>query len=88
MALGRCVDRFCFMVKIIVRWAAIGILIAVLCFVFFKNGENVGKNKAKVQIVEKKIEVIKYAEKKKAQIYSRPNAGRADLLELMRQNKL
>ena len=51
-----------------------------LCFAFYETGLKVGESRAKVQVVEKQIEVIKYVEKKKALIQSRPNAGRDDLL--------
>ena len=43
---------------------------------------------SKVQIVEKQVEVIKYVERKKAEIQAKPNAGRSDLLELMRADRL
>ena len=47
-----------------------------------------GKSQAKTEIITKKVEVIKYVEKKKAAIYSRPNLERRALLELMREGKL
>ena len=47
-----------------------------------------GKSHAKTEIITKKVEVIKYVEKKKATIYSKPNLERGALLELMREGKL
>ena len=47
-----------------------------------------GKSQAKTEIITKRVEVIKYVEKKKATIYSKPNLGRTNLLELMREGKL
>jgi hypothetical protein len=44
--------------------------------------------RAQTKIVTKEIEVIKYVEHKKAQIYSRPNASRDTLLSLMRKDEL
>lgn len=47
-----------------------------------------GKSQAKTEIITKKVEVIKYVEKKKAAIYSKPNLERTALLGLMREGKL
>ena len=47
-----------------------------------------GKSRAEVKFVEKEVEVVRYVEKKRAEIYARPNAGRDALLELMRGGKL
>lgn len=76
------------MVNRLIRWAATFVMVAAFCFAFYEVGQKVGESRAKVQIVEKQIEVIKYVEKKKAVIQSRPNAGRDDLLKLMRNGKL
>lgn len=64
------------------------IVVIVLCFSFYKVGQTVGESKAKVKIVEKEIEVIKYVEKKKADIYSKPNATRDELIGLLSEGKL
>ena len=68
----------------IIRIAASILLIGCLCFACYE----IGKTKAKVQIVEKEKEVIRYVEKKKAEIASRPNAGRSELIELFNANVL
>ena len=47
-----------------------------------------GKSQAKVEIVEKQVEVIKYVAREKAKIQARPHAGRRELLELMRAGRL
>lgn len=47
-----------------------------------------GKSQAKTQIVEKQVEVIKYAARKRAEIQARPNANRDELLMLMRSGNL
>ena len=47
-----------------------------------------GKSQAKTEIITKKVEVIKYVEKKRATIYSKPNLERTTLLGLMREGKL
>ncbi len=55
-----------------------------LCYLSFE----LGQKKAHVKVITQQIEVIKYVEKKKATIYSQPNATKAELLTLMRQNIL
>ena len=47
-----------------------------------------GKSRARVQIVEKQVEVIKYVAKKRAKIQAQPNAQRDELLKLMRSGEL
>lgn len=72
----------------IVRTVAAFAMVAMLCFAFYEVGQRVGRSEAKIKIVEKQVEVIKYVERKKAEIQAKPNAGRSDLLELMRAGKL
>ena len=76
------------MVNKLIRWAVTFVMVAALCFAFYEVGQEVGRSKAKIQIVEKQVEVIRYVEKKKAEIHARPNAGRSDLLKLMRAGRL
>ncbi|MCQ2735230.1 MAG: hypothetical protein MJ212_04720 [Alphaproteobacteria bacterium] len=47
-----------------------------------------GKSCAETQIVEKQVEVIKYVAQKRAKIQTKPNAGRDELLNLMRTGNL
>ena len=60
-----------------------GLLLAgsVLCFLSYQWG----KSQAKIQIVEKQVEVIRYEEKKREAIYAAPHADRDALLHLMRK---
>lgn len=51
-------------------------------------GYHIGAADRQVEYVTKEVEVIKYVEKKKADIYSRRSATRPELLELMYNNKL
>ena len=76
------------MINKLIRWAVTMIMVAALCFAFYEVGQKVGRSEAKIQIVEKQVEVIRYVEKKKAEIHARPNAGRDDLLKLMRAGRL
>ena len=88
MAVGSGAYRVCDMVNSFVRWVVTLVTAAALCFAFYETGVKVGESRAKIQIVEKEREVIRYVEKKKALIQSRPNAGRDDLLKLMRAGEL
>lgn len=88
VAVGSGIFRICYMVNSLVRWAVTMLMAAALCFAFYETGKKVGENQAKIQVIEKEKEVIRYVEKKKALIQSRPNAGRDDLLKLMRAGKL
>lgn len=47
-----------------------------------------GRSHAEVRIVKEQVEVVKYVSQKKAEIYAKPNAGRAELLKLMHDGKL
>ena len=47
-----------------------------------------GKSRAKTQIVEKQVEVIKYVAQKRNKIQAEPNAHRTELLKLMREGLL
>ena len=76
MAVGRGTDRVCPVVNRLIRWAVTFVMVAALCFAFYEAGQEVGRSKARVQVVEKQVEVIRYVEKKKAEIHARPNAGR------------
>ena len=88
MAVGRGTDRVCPVVNRLIRWAVTFVMVAALCFAFYEAGQEVGRSKARVQVVEKQVEVIRYVEKKKAEIHARPNAGRDGLLKLMRAGRL
>ncbi|MBQ9271108.1 MAG: hypothetical protein IJ218_02435 [Alphaproteobacteria bacterium] len=62
---------------------AIGII-----FLSAYGGYLYGKSKAKTQIVEHQVEVIKYVAQKRAKIQARPNASRTELIELMQRGEL
>lgn len=47
-----------------------------------------GRSQAETKIVKEQIEVIKYVEQKKSQIYSQPDISRDTALELFRNNIL
>ena len=47
-----------------------------------------GCSHSEVKIIKEQVEVVKYVEKARADIYAKPNASRDELLKLMRQNVL
>ena len=51
-------------------------------------GYHIGAADRQVEYVTKEIEVIKYVDKKKSDIYSRRSATRPELLKLMYDGKL
>lgn len=61
------------------------VLVYAICLLF---AYYLGYTQAKVQIVEKQVEVIKYVQIKQNQILSAPPASKFELLELMRHNRL
>ena len=63
-------------------------LISAICAIVISFAYILGRSHAKTEFITKQVEVVKYVEKKKAEINSRPHADRDTLLELMRQNKL
>ena len=72
----------------VMRYAIfVSVLVAIL-FGTYYLGYRSGANNTRVEYVTKEIEVIKYVDKKKSDIYSRPNASRAALIKLMQDNKL
>lgn len=62
----------------------IAVLGIFMCLTAAYGGYIYGKSQAHVEIIEKKVEVIKYVARKRAQIHAQPNADRAELLKLMR----
>ena len=63
-------------------------LIAILFMLCWLGAYMLGRSHSEVKIVKEQVEVVKYVEKKKADIYSKPNANRDELLKLMCQNVL
>ena len=63
-------------------------LIAILFMLCWLGAYMLGRSHSEVKIVKEQVEVVKYVEKKKTDIYSKPNANRDELLKLMCQNVL
>lgn len=73
------------------KWAACLLLIVCLCVAFYL----LGRSHAEVKIIKqrgeeiiKEVEVIKYVEKEKAQIWAKPSASHDELIGLFMQNQL
>ena len=62
------------MINKLIRWAVTMLMVAALCFAFYEAGQEVGRSEARVQVIEKQVEVIRYVEKKKAEIHARRSA--------------
>ena len=70
------------------RYAIFGSVLVAILFGTYYLGYKAGTNNTRVEYVTKEIEVIKYVDKKKSDIYSRPNASKEQLLDLMKNNML
>lgn len=75
----------------LIKWLACLLLIAALCTAFYM----LGRSHAEIKIVREKgeeiikeVEVIKYVEKEKAQIWAKPNASHDELVSLFMQGEL
>ena len=63
-------------------------VVAVLFISCLAGAYLLGRSHSELKIVKEQVEVVKYVEKQKADIYSKPNASRNDLLKLMHNNKM
>lgn len=66
--------------KLIV-FAFIILLIVALCTGFYF----LGKSRAEIKIIKEQVEVVKYVDKQKAEIYSKPPASADAIFKLMRK---
>lgn len=58
------------------------------CYLLGRSHSEVKIVREKGEQIIKEVEVIKYVEKEKAKIWTKPNASRTDLLELMHNGEL
>lgn len=75
----------------LIKWAFCLLFLCALCVAFYL----LGRSHAEVKIVKEKgeeiikeVEVVKYVEKQKSEIWAKPNAGDSELVELFMQDKL
>lgn len=68
---------------------AIPVVICLLILVgAYASGYMAGKRNAELKVVKETVEVVKYVEKQKAQIYSAPDINRDTALRLFHDNIL
>lgn len=70
------------------KYAILGVVLAAILLGAYYLGYSAGTNNTRVEYVTKEVEVVRYVDKKKSSIYSKPNASRTALLKLMQDNKL
>ena len=72
----------------VMRYAIGGLILCAVIGGVYYLGYSAGSNKRQIEYVTKEVEVVRYVNKKKSDIYSKPNASRDALLKLMHDNKL
>lgn len=72
----------------VMRYAICGVILCAVIGGAYYLGYSSGANNTRVEYVTKEVEVVRYVNKKKSDIYSKPNASRDALLKLMHDNKL
>ena len=71
-----------------VRYAVYFVIFVLVLSGTFYCGYKVGAADTRVEYVTKEVEVVKYVSRERAEIQSRPNAGRDELIKLMYNNQL
>lgn len=74
--------------KMVMRYAIYLVIFLLVISGAYLAGYHIGAADRQVEYVTKEIEVIKYVDKKKSDIYSRRSATRPELLKLMYDGKL
>ena len=72
----------------VTKYAICGVILCAVIAGAYYLGYSSGANNTRVEYVTKEVEVVRYVNKKKSDIYSKPNASRDALLKLMHDNKL
>mgnify|MGYP000880473848 CR=1 FL=1 len=63
--------------------------VVIVLFAFAVGGAYfLGRSHAELKVIKEKVEVIKYVDRKRAEIHARPNVSRDELLKLMRAGQL
>lgn len=69
-------------------WILYTVCLCAACYYLGRSHSEVKIIHEKGKEIIKEVEVIKYVEKEKAKIWSKPNAGRNELLKLMHNGEL
>lgn len=68
---------------------AVSVIVSLLASLgIYYSGYMAGKRNAELKVIKETVEVVKYVEKQKAQIYSQPNVNRDGALQLFNDNRL
>ena len=70
------------------KYSIIGVVLAAILLGTYYLGYRSGANNTRVEYITKEVEVVRYVDKKKSDIYSKPNASKEQLLDLMKSNVL
>ena len=70
------------------KYAVLGVVLCAVIGGAYYLGYSAGSANQRVEYVTKEVEVVRYVDRKKSEIYSKPNASRDALLKLMHDNKL
>ena len=73
---------------VVVKYALVFALLVCLVGGAYYSGYTSGKSDTKIEYIEKKVVEYVETDKKKAAIYSKPNATREQILGLMKNNML
>lgn len=71
-----------------VKYAVSVVVSLVAALGIYYSGYMAGKNNAELKVVKETVEVVKYVEKQKAKIYSKPDVGRDGALRLFERGIL
>ena len=70
------------------KYAVLGIILCAVIGGAYYLGYSAGSTNLRVEYVTKEVEVVRYVDRKKSDIYSKPNASRDALLKRMHDKKL
>lgn len=76
------------MVNKLIRVGVLLVMVICLCFAFYEVGKKVGASETQIKVITQEKEVIRYVEKKKSNIQSKPNANRDELVRMFKSGIL
>ena len=70
------------------RYAICGTLLGLAIIGTYSAGYVIGSQNTRIKYISKEVEVVKYVDEKKADIYSKPNISRDSALQLFHNGQL
>ena len=70
-----------------VRYAICGVILCAVVGGAYYLGYNAGANNTRVEYVTKEVEVVRYVNKEKEKVYTRPNDDFAAIYKRMREQR-